>query len=100
VIKVRIGRPISVAEQNEYKTIGAYSEFLRKKTYMLANPYKESKLLTSHFKNPRSPKEIATPLMEKMIAEVDALRNTDCRLAKQKLRGLLKPIKYQTFSMK
>jgi hypothetical protein len=46
VIKVRIGRPISVAEQNEYKT-GAYSEFLRKKTYMLANPYeKESKLLT------------------------------------------------------
>jgi hypothetical protein len=26
--------------------------------------------------------------MEKMIAEVDALRNTDCRLAKQKLRGL------------
>jgi hypothetical protein len=33
VIKVRIGRPISVAEQNEYKTIGAYSEFLRKKTY-------------------------------------------------------------------
>jgi hypothetical protein len=38
VIKVRIGRPISVAEQNEYKTIGAYSEFLRKKTYMLANP--------------------------------------------------------------
>jgi hypothetical protein len=59
VIKVRIGRPISVAEQNEYKTIRAYSEFLRKKTYMLANPYaKESKLLTPPFKNPRSPKKL------------------------------------------
>jgi hypothetical protein len=60
VIKVRIGRPISVAEQNEYKTIRAYSEFLRKKTYMLANPYmKESKLLTSHLKIPEVQK-IAT----------------------------------------
>jgi hypothetical protein len=39
VIKVRIGKPISVAEQNEYKTTELYSEFLRKKTYMLANPY-------------------------------------------------------------
>jgi hypothetical protein len=44
-----------VAEQNEYKTIEAYSEFLRKKTYMLANPYeKESKLLTPPTKNPKS----------------------------------------------
>ena len=36
VIKVRIGKPISVAEQNEYKSIDEYSEFLRKKTYMLS----------------------------------------------------------------
>jgi putative hemolysin len=36
VIKVRI-KPISVAEQNEYKTTELYSEFLRKD--MLANPY-------------------------------------------------------------
>jgi len=87
VIKVRIGKPISVAEQNEYKTIEAYSEFLRKKTYMLANPYeKESKLLTPPtLKIPRSPKEIATPANgEKMIAEVDSLRDTDCRLLQSK----------------
>jgi putative hemolysin len=31
VIKVRIGKPISVAEQNEYKTTELYSEFLRKR---------------------------------------------------------------------
>jgi hypothetical protein len=55
VIKVRIGKPISVAEQNEYKTTELYSEFLRKKTYMLANPYEKFKLLTApHLKIPRS----------------------------------------------
>jgi putative hemolysin len=87
VIKVRIGKPISVAEQNEYKTIEAYSEFLRRKTYMLANPFeKDSKLLTpANLKIPKSPKEIATPAnIEKIIAEVNALRNTDCRLLQSK----------------
>ncbi|MDQ5928299.1 MAG: hypothetical protein QG594_73 [Bacteroidota bacterium] len=87
VIKVRIGKPISVNEQNEYKTIESYSEFLRKKTYMLANPFeKESKLInTPNLKLPRSPKEIATPAnSEKMIAEVAALRKTDCRLLQSK----------------
>ncbi|MFA9191954.1 lysophospholipid acyltransferase family protein [Flavobacterium sp. FZUC8N2.13] len=87
VIRVRIGKPISVAEQNEYETIEAYSEFLRKKTYMLANPFeKESKLLTpSNLKITRNPKEIATPAnVEKIISEVNALRNTDCRLLQSK----------------
>ncbi|KQB36979.1 putative hemolysin [Flavobacterium daejeonense] len=87
VIKVRIGKPISVAEQNEYESIEAYSEFLRKKTYMLANPFeKESKLLTTpNLKLPKNPKEIATPANEeKIIAEVNTLRNTDCRLLQSK----------------
>lgn len=87
VIKVRIGKPISVAEQNEYKTIESYSEFLRKKTYMLANPFeKDNKLLTpANLKLPKSPKEIVTPANgEKMIAEVNALRSTDCRLLQSK----------------
>lgn len=87
VIKVRIGKPISVAEQNEYESIEAYSEFLRKKTYMLANPFeKESKLLTpANLKITKNPKEIATPASEeKMISEVKALRDTDCRLLQSK----------------
>ena len=87
VIKVRIGKPISVAEQNEYNTIESYSEFLRKKTYMLANPFeKESKLLTpSNLKISRNPKEIAGPANEeKIISEVKALRDTDCRLLQSK----------------
>ena len=87
VIKVRIGKPISVAEQNEYESIEAYSEFLRKKTYMLANPFeKESKLITTpNLKITRNPKEIATPAnAEKIISEVNSLRDTDCRLLQSK----------------
>ena len=87
VIKVRVGKPISVTEQNEYKTLEEYSEFLRKKTYMLANPYeKESHFLpTPSLKIPKSPKTIVTAAdSEKMIAEVDAVRNSDCRLLQSK----------------
>jgi len=87
VIKVRIGKPISVNEQNEYKTIEAYSEFLRKKTYMLANPYeKENKLLTvANLKLPKSPKKIANQAdQNKIIEEIDLLRKADCRLLQSK----------------
>ncbi|MDI5897960.1 lysophospholipid acyltransferase family protein [Flavobacterium yafengii] len=87
VIKVRIGKPISVSEQNEHATIEEYSEFLRKKTYMLANPFeKESNFLpTPTLKIPKSPKKIVTAAsQDKMIKEVDALRSTDCRLLQSK----------------
>jgi len=87
VIKVRIGKAISVNEQNEYAKIEDYSEFLRRKTYMLANPFeKETKLLdASNLKIQRSPKQIAMPANhEKIVKEVDALRNTDCRLLQSK----------------
>ncbi len=87
VIKVRIGKPISVNEQNELKTIEEYSEFLRKKTYMLANSFNDgSKFLTvPNLKLPRSPKQIATPAnQEKMVEEVNKLRDSDCRLLQSK----------------
>lgn len=87
VIKVRIGKPISVNEQNEHKSIEEYSEFLRKKTYMLANSFdKESKLLTvPSLKVPKPPKKIATPAsQENMVAEVEKLRETDCRFFQSK----------------
>jgi putative hemolysin len=87
VIKVRIGKPISVAEQNEHETIEEYSDFLRKKTYMLANAFeKEAPFLqTPNLKLPKNPKQIATAAnKEKMLAEVAALRKTDCRLTHSK----------------
>jgi putative hemolysin len=89
VIKVRIGKAISVAEQNEYQNIEDYSDFLRKKTYMLANPFAEkSKLIninTPNLKIPKSPKTIVTGAnKENMILEVEALRKSDSRLLQSK----------------
>lgn len=88
VIKVRIGKPISVAEQNEYETLDDFSEFLRKKTYMLANPFeKKNKFLKTVSLNStkKNQKEIVTPAsIEKMIAEVVALRANDARLLQSK----------------
>ena len=87
VIKVRIGKPISVTEQNEHSNLEDYSEFLRRKTYMLANPFeKEIPFLpTPTLKIPKSPKTIVTAAsQDKMILEVDELRSTDCRLLQSK----------------
>ena len=87
VIKVRIGKAISVNEQNEYKSIEEYSEFLRKKTYMLANSFnKESKLLSvPNLKTPKSPKKIVTAAsQEQIVTEVNKLRDADCRLLQSK----------------
>jgi putative hemolysin len=87
VIKVRIGKPISVNEQNEHPTIEDYSEFLRRKTYMLANPFeKETPFLpTPNLKLPKNPKKIVTAAsQDKMIKEINALRESDCRLLQSK----------------
>jgi putative hemolysin len=90
VIKVRIGKPISVAEQNEHTSIEDYSEFLRRKTYMLANPFeKETPFLPTPNlklpKAPKNPKEIVTAAsQEKMIKEINFLRENDCRLLESK----------------
>ena len=61
VIKVRIGKPISVKDQNTYEDIPSFYEFIRKKTYMLANPFekKGQKILsTQNLKIPKTPKKI------------------------------------------
>ena len=88
VIKVRIGKPISVAEQNEFTSIEEYGEFLRKKTYMLSNAFeKESKLIsTDLLKLPKSsPKQIVKPANhEQILEEIAALREQDCRLLQSK----------------
>uniref|UniRef100_UPI0031E19A8D lysophospholipid acyltransferase family protein n=1 Tax=Flavobacterium sp. TaxID=239 RepID=UPI0031E19A8D len=89
VIKVRIGKPISVNEQNEIESFEEYSEFLRKKTYMLANPFeKDTKLIdtaTASLKITKAPKKIVTPASEsKLIDEVQALRDSDSRFLQSK----------------
>jgi len=90
VIKVRIGKPISVADQKEHTTIENFSEFLRKKTYMLSHAFEDKPKILDNLSNTlktqtKSPKRIVTPVnMESIIEEVDALRKEDLRLLQSK----------------
>ncbi|REE27827.1 putative hemolysin [Winogradskyella pacifica] len=89
IIKVRVGKAISVKDQNEHPTLSEFSEFLRRKTYMLSKTFEDKpKILDniqSQLKVTKIPKRIVTPIAPKvMIAEVDKLRVSDCRLLESK----------------
>ena len=87
VIKVRIGKAISVAEQNEYQDLEAYGEFLRKKTYMLSNAFEteDSKLHLPKLSSPKPPKQIVKPANHgEIIEEINTLKEGDFRLLQSK----------------
>jgi putative hemolysin len=87
VIKVRIGKPISVKDQDTYKEIPAFCEFIRKKTYMLANPYEKAHRLISaqNIKIKKSARKIVPQRStDSFIKEVTALREKDGRLLESK----------------
>ncbi len=83
-IKVRVGHAISVEDQQEHGNLEAYTAFLRRKTYMLANVFERKKLLgklPKTLKIPRSPKEIAHETSsEAMVEEIENCRKMDKRL--------------------
>ncbi|PTX44777.1 putative hemolysin [Christiangramia gaetbulicola] len=83
-IKVRVGHPISIEDQLEHPNLEAYTAFLRRKTYMLANAFEKKKLLgklPKTLKIPRSPKDIAEETnSELMNIEVENCRKMDKRL--------------------
>jgi len=83
VIKVRIGKAISVKDQEEYENIDDFHAFIRKKTYMLANPFEVSNPLikTPSLKIPKQPKKVIPPVSQnQMIKEIVKLRENDSRL--------------------
>lgn len=89
VIKVRVGKPISVKSQKEHKSLSDFSEFLRRKTYMLSNTFEDKPKildnLQSQLKVSKLPKRIVTPVdSEVMINEVETLKVKDCRLLTSK----------------
>ena len=88
VIKVRIGKPISLKDQKEHPTLEGFSDFVRRKTYMLSNTFETSKILTnlsSSLKVTKSPKKIVTPApTDVMCAEVANLKADNHRLLKSK----------------
>lgn len=87
IIKVRIGKPISVKELNTYDNLSDLQNFIRKKTYMLANPFEKEKIILkpSVLKFSKSPKKIieAIPL-EKIETEIDILNNNNSCLLSSK----------------
>lgn len=84
LIKIRIGHPISVQDQKEQTTLASYSNFIRRKTYMLANAFQRKKLLDNipkTLKFPKPPKKIAGPIpLNEMEHEIENLRTEDKRL--------------------
>jgi putative hemolysin len=89
-IKVRIGRQISVEDQKEHSTLPEFSEFLRKRTYMLANTFEDKgenilSNISSTLKVPKAVKNVVTAVsVEDMKKEVEALRKNDGRLLESK----------------
>ena len=88
IIRVRVGNPISVKNQQEHSSLNDFSEFIRKKTYMLSNAFEKPKILdniSSTLKLPKIPKRIVTPVDTKvMVKEVEELKELDYRLLKSK----------------
>jgi len=80
VIKVRIGKPITVKEQNDFKSLEEFHQYLRKKTYMLANPFEKnnSYINKKNFKFSKSVKDVIEPVDTRlMIDDLQALEAND-----------------------
>jgi len=85
IIKVRVGKPISVSDQKEHNTLQEFTDFLRQKTYMLSKAFEDKSKILENIKSTvkvtKPIKSIVTPGdNDLMIQEVENLRNADKRL--------------------
>ncbi len=84
-IKMRIGKPIQPSELEQYSAIDELSQYLRNKTYILANAYKAQKNPLNQAKEKlkfpeKPPKPIAKPIeKEKVEREIETLRSNNKR---------------------
>jgi len=88
VIKIRVGKPITVKAQKEFTDISSFSEFLRKKTYMLANPFQKTpkKIISAqNIKNLKKAKKIVAQKNPALFnKEIENLKDTGKRLLESK----------------
>ncbi len=74
-IQVRIGHPVKVSEQEQFKDAKAFGKFLRKKTYLLAKPFEEQPVKKKWKIFTERPKKIIDPVpVEKMLPEIERLK--------------------------
>jgi putative hemolysin len=67
IVKVRIGSPITVREQNEFKDIALFGRFLRSRTYLLGTTLEAKKFFTL---NPVRKKSNAEPIEDQVPTEI------------------------------
>ncbi len=87
VIKVRIGKPISVKEQETFENLDDFHHYLRKKTYLLAKPYLKVKkaLKKPDIKLKKAPKKIIAPVpLSKIEKEIQKLKQNNSLLFNSK----------------
>lgn len=87
IIKVRIGKPISVAEQESYDDINDFHNFIRRKTYMLSNSFeKQGNILTNYnLKMHKAPENIISAIAtENIEKEIELLNANDRSLLSSK----------------
>ncbi len=88
IVKVRVGKPIQVKTQKEYTNLEDFTEFLRKKTYMLSNTFEKESLLKkvpTSLKIPKAPKKIVTPVKSELLdKDIEKLRKKNFRLLESK----------------
>lgn len=86
-IKVRIGNPIWVKDQEQYKNIDDFHQFIRKKTYLLSNSFEEKAsrgFKKVHKENPNAKKIVNQIDKSILTAEVDKLRSSESKLSTSK----------------
>ena len=87
-IKVRIGQPISVKDQQGEETLEGFTELLRRKTYLLANAFESERLIDkvpTTIKIPKPTKKVASAIRpEVLVGEIEMLREKGLRLLQSK----------------
>ncbi len=75
-IKIRIGQPITVEEQNEFENISQYGRYLRAKTYSLGSAIEVKKFIKPNFRwRIKKVKDIAPPAkMESVLKEIEQIK--------------------------
>lgn len=77
-IRIRIGHPISVKEQDEITDIARYGRFLRAKTYALGSALEVKRFFLPRFKRVQKAEDIAPPAPVELIKqEIVALREEE-----------------------
>jgi putative hemolysin len=74
VVKLRMGLPISVVEQNEFTDIARFGRYLRLKTYALGSSIEVKKFFNYGLKPEPKPEQIIDPVSPELIqSEVESL---------------------------